>query len=637
MDHCTTVYRSGNDQRVRWQRGASALLIGLVLITLCVSPVAAHAQLSESSPANGEQVESPPDEIALQFTGDGIQAATIEVVDDEGERVDVGEAEIDTEDPRTVRIPLDDMGDGVYTVSWEILATDGHTTQGSFSFVVGDEELSRDAILELHAGDGSDENEEDDINPVESAIKGLMLVSVLLLVGIPITMMSAVYPVLNRSSLHSSAGIQRMTRLVLGAAVSLFVSLLIFGLLQITASYSVLSTATLRQFLGTILGQVWVAQLLVAGTLIALTLIGIRKELSTTFWLGGIVTGGLLVQLLISWTSHSGSALDGAIGLVVDLSHLVGGALWLGGLLVMALIVPRLVTNVDPDDPARIVAAIIRRFSVVAITGVTLAVGAGLLLTAWHVPDLNAIVSTLYGSALGIKVALVICALGLGGFARVVLLRRLRDNPNRRETIQTFTTSVRAEVVILVLVVLISGVITSAPTAVVAANDIEDHGPVVLTGESEGVEVELHVTPGEVGPNVLDVQFSRNGEVVNPDEIESAAILLRNEQDDVTLPQSQLEYVGDHTYSTVESFTIATAWDVRVTAQIDGEYVSTWIEVPVTEGHANDHDQTQNQIAGNTALAGSLQLGAILVGLAGVGMLLYELAPLRRRRHNRSE
>lgn len=615
-----------------------ALLVGILLIALCASPVAAHAQLDESSPANGEQVEEPPDEIVLQFTGDGIQVADVEVVDDDGERVDAGEAEIDAEDPRIVRIPIDDAGDGVYTVTWEVLATDGHTTQGSFFFVVGDEELDREAILELHADDDTDED--DDANPVEAGMKGLMLVSVLLLVGAPMTMIGAVYPVMNRFSLQPNAGTRRATRLLLGAAVVLLVSATLLGIVRMTASYSALSIGAIRQFLGSTLGQAWLAQLIVASAIVALTIIGIRGRLSPGYWLGGVVGGGLIVQVLVGWTSHSASALDGVTGVLVDVGHLVGAALWLGGLLVMALVVPRLLADSDPDEPARIVAAIVRRFSVLAIAGVTLAVVAGLFLTAWHVPDLDAVVSTLYGSALGIKVALVACALGLGGFARVILLRRLRENPSRRDTVRSFTRSVRTEVAVLLIVVLVSGLITSAPTAVVAADGPEEGGPVVLTGESDDIEVELRVTPGEVGPNVFDVQFVRDGEPVDPDEIERATLLLRNDRDDVTLPQADLEYVGNHTYSTVESFSTAINWDIRIAARIDGEYVSTWVRLLVApQGQADHihHGQTHEQVAGDTELAGSLQLGAILVGLAGLVALIYELVTVHRRVRDRTE
>jgi len=108
-------------------------------------PAYAHAELRRSQPANGEQLETPPTEVVIYYT-QGVQIATITVEDAEGQLVSQ-EPQIDVADWKIVRIPLLSLGDGVYTVQWEVLAEDGHITEGSFFFLIGAATLDRASFV----------------------------------------------------------------------------------------------------------------------------------------------------------------------------------------------------------------------------------------------------------------------------------------------------------------------------------------------------------------------------------------------------------------------------------------------------------------------------------------------------------
>ena len=99
----------------------------------------AHAELRRSTPAAGSTVKTVaalPREVALTFT-DKLEPAfsTIEVTGPNGARVDEGKAQVGG---NTMRIGLKAAGPGTYRVRWRALSVDTHSSQGSFTFQVGD-------------------------------------------------------------------------------------------------------------------------------------------------------------------------------------------------------------------------------------------------------------------------------------------------------------------------------------------------------------------------------------------------------------------------------------------------------------------------------------------------------------------
>jgi methionine-rich copper-binding protein CopC len=104
-------------------------------LALSTSGAQAHAFLDHASPLVGSTVASAPHEVVLTFTQNLEPAfSTVEVTDGNGARVDQGKASVSG---NTMRIGLKAAGPGSYKVNWHALSVDTHTTQGSFSFRVG--------------------------------------------------------------------------------------------------------------------------------------------------------------------------------------------------------------------------------------------------------------------------------------------------------------------------------------------------------------------------------------------------------------------------------------------------------------------------------------------------------------------
>jgi copper transport protein len=647
----------------------ACLVVAGLAVGLVATPVAAHAYLSETDPANGEQVDEVPDEVTHYFSGDGVVNAEISIEGPDGEVVS-GEPEIDSDDTQVVRVPIEDAADedGMYTVEWEVLADDGHTTSGSFFFAVGDEPLDRDAVLDSHEDDETDES----IPPLEAGAKGLLLVGIVGLIGIPATAAVAAGPVFARAAGSRRVALdRRVSRLLVGAAALTLASAFALGLVRST-SLGPLSVDTLSQFVETPLGRAWLAQLAVAALVAAV--VGWRTRGGAHRpALAGTFAGALALAGTVAWTSHSATAIDRLQGTVVDFVHVVGAGLWVGGLAVLALAVVPAARAGAPADRTALVTGTIRRFSALALAGVTLVVATGFVLASWHVPEADGLVDTTYGLTLVAKLSLIAIALGLGGATRFVLLGRLESSgaagsaaPSRPmstdggvETedgrLRTVVRSIRLELAILVAVLLLSGVLTSAPTAAVAGAD-DDLAESTIEREYDDGILEISAFPAAEEadgddyfvleadePIVFEVAF-HDGDGA-PVESEQAVRLLASSEDG-TDTEVELDETDDGTYATVQPLADDGRWELRVTGAPDGSYVSEWVDVMAVSAdghddhdHGDDHDSDDGHDHGDDAehddhdhgdehehgaddgddspFVVALQFGAVAVGVVG--------------------
>ena len=106
-----------------------------LLLLLAVGEASAHAMLDHTEPRVGNKVAAAPREVTLWFTQKLEPAfSTITVLDAAGKRVDTGKTRVSGSQ---MSISLRPAGSGTYRVKWRVLSTDTHTTDGSFTFQVG--------------------------------------------------------------------------------------------------------------------------------------------------------------------------------------------------------------------------------------------------------------------------------------------------------------------------------------------------------------------------------------------------------------------------------------------------------------------------------------------------------------------
>jgi copper resistance protein C len=114
--------------------GVAALAFVLFLFTQLAH---AHAFPKHQTPDAGATVASPPHEVSIEFD-DGLEPAfsSIAVSDAQGKSVTQGKSEVDANDKKHMKVALQALSPGKYTVAWVAVADDGHRTQGHYSFSV---------------------------------------------------------------------------------------------------------------------------------------------------------------------------------------------------------------------------------------------------------------------------------------------------------------------------------------------------------------------------------------------------------------------------------------------------------------------------------------------------------------------
>src|SRR5260370_32817719 len=115
-------------------RSAMAVIIPLLLL-LAAGNASAHAFLDRAEPRVGNKVATAPREVTLWFTQKLEPAfSNVTVTDSAGQRVDTGKTRVSG---NQMSVSLRAGGNGTYHVTWHVLSVDTHTTDGNFTFQVG--------------------------------------------------------------------------------------------------------------------------------------------------------------------------------------------------------------------------------------------------------------------------------------------------------------------------------------------------------------------------------------------------------------------------------------------------------------------------------------------------------------------
>lgn len=321
----------------------------------------------------------------------------------------------------------------------------------------------------------------DAVNP---AFRGLLVTALILLVGAPPTLSFVVFPELERRNLDTTRARRVALPLV---SVSLVVAVIAASVLAVGNAQSS-DIGSFITWVGTTrAGQAWTAFIAV-GALLGVLSAGryLRSDrVSRQLWLRIVFVGALAMLVTFCWTRFSTAVDIPAIAILVKFTHMTGGALWVGGLAVLAML-PKLVPN-NPDsetDMARFVLSVVRQFSILAVAGVTIAFATGVIIAAWHVPTPSALATTSYGVLLSVKVGLVLLAAAIGGFNRFVLHEQISNSVSDSsataalpgllavvepriatdEAISMVTRSVRFELLVLAVAIGLSVALTTVVT-----------------------------------------------------------------------------------------------------------------------------------------------------------------------------
>jgi methionine-rich copper-binding protein CopC len=106
-----------------------------LLLVLATGQASAHAMLDHAEPRVGNKVAAAPRQVTLWFTQKLEPAfSALTVTNAAGQRVDTGKTRVSGSQ---MSVSLRAGGTGTYHVNWHVLSVDTHTTEGNFTFQVG--------------------------------------------------------------------------------------------------------------------------------------------------------------------------------------------------------------------------------------------------------------------------------------------------------------------------------------------------------------------------------------------------------------------------------------------------------------------------------------------------------------------
>jgi methionine-rich copper-binding protein CopC len=113
----------------------TAIVSALFILNAGAVPAGAHAFLDHADPRVGNTVKTSPAAVTLWFTQRLEPAfSNAQVTDASGATVSTGKASVSG---TVMRVGVRRLPPGTYRVHWKVLSVDTHTTEGNFSFRVG--------------------------------------------------------------------------------------------------------------------------------------------------------------------------------------------------------------------------------------------------------------------------------------------------------------------------------------------------------------------------------------------------------------------------------------------------------------------------------------------------------------------
>ncbi len=114
-----------------------AALFCLALLWSAPDIALGHAFPDHSDPKVGATVSGSPERVRIWFDGDLEPAFSTIMVHNAGNAmVDRKDGHVSPSDPRLLEVSVSRLPAGTYRVMWNVVARDGHKTQGDFTFTV---------------------------------------------------------------------------------------------------------------------------------------------------------------------------------------------------------------------------------------------------------------------------------------------------------------------------------------------------------------------------------------------------------------------------------------------------------------------------------------------------------------------
>jgi copper transport protein len=587
-------------------------LAALAALAVATPAAQAHAELEGSSPAAGAVVAHQPSSVSFRF-GESVEGnfGAVSVYDAAGRRVDDGKVFHPGGRGKEIAVGLKaHLADGSYTATYRVISADSHPVSGGLVFSLGAAGAAPGkSVSELLSGSAA--------GPVTETAFGVARGTAYLAIALGLGGLAFLLliwgPALAAASgagagwPAAAAAFARRARLLLAVAVGLgAVSALAGIVLQGataagTSFWSALDANVIREVLGTRFGLVWAlrasAWLLLGAVLLAgagVRTVAVLRPVAVgadgfapspspgRATLAALALPAAFLAISPALAGHATTQRPVAALLPLDVVHVLAMSAWIGGLVMALLVVPAATRRLAAEDRTRLLAALLLRFSPLALGCVVALAATGTTLALLDMGGLSPLLSTPFGRAVLIKVcllALLVC-LGAVNRQRVVpaLSRLAAEGLAPGAAGRLLRRTLRAEVALVVAVLGVTAALVSyAPPSTAAA------GPFSATKRMGPIELQTTIDPARVGANQLHLYLF---------DAQSGAPYTKTKelQVEATLPSRRIGPLRTTLHQTGPGHYVADAltlqpggdWKLDVTDRVsDFDAYTTTVEVPV--------------------------------------------------------
>lgn len=536
---------------------AAGLLVTVVALLIApATPASAHAVLSSSSPAASSVVPNGPSEVVLTFSESVRKVPDkVRVIAPDGSRADRGEPSFAG---AVVTIPVDPAaGRGTYLVSFRVISADSHPVSGAFTYSVG-------APSTPPVDSGNDSRANPVVGTAVKVARFLGYAGLVLLFG-PVLVLAALWP-----QRLSRRGPARLAWAGLGLT-----ALATLADLWLQVPYTAgggLFDVTGAGF-GSVFGSTFGAAHLVRLGLLAAAAFLLRPLLDRPAGrTDAIILAVLGGAALLTWplAGHPAASPAPAVSVVVDAVHLGSMAVWLGGLLMLAVFLLR---RADERELSAIL-PIWSRWAALAVSALLLA---GTVQALIEVATLDALFSTTYGRLLLAKIGLFAIVIAVAAYSRHLVRRRVaaqRPVPVRR--------AVLVELAVTAVVLAVSATLvqtTPARTAAAESSGVEA-GLFTATLNSSLFSMQVELSPAERGNNSVHLYaYGKDNLPLPVVEWRATAALPSAGIEPIDVPL--LPLTDNHAYGDI-SLPAAGEWQLKITARTtDIDQATVTATVPI--------------------------------------------------------
>jgi copper transport protein len=407
-----------------------ALLVAALCALALPAQAFAHATLEQTSPSFEQRLNASPRRVSLMF--DQYVKALPRSLQLYSTRGALPLARIHSEGRRLIASVPSRLRTGGYTIRWHAMSGDGHVVSGVFTFGV---RARAPAPTQAYGASGP--------TRTEDVVRWLYFLSLALLVGgLGFRLLVARRPLPPR--FFAITGIGAFATLNVGIAAFVLRAedalQLPFGRLL----YGDLSPIAQTRF-----GTAFIAMTLGFALVTAFLFLAWLTDRDVLLWPAFLL--GLAFVSGLSLSGHSaadpGSSWKSELA---DWAHLSAASLWIGGLVMLVLVVWPLLPEARRDT--------LLAFSRLATVCVGVLLLAGVYLAILRLPQLNDLWTTGYGRVLLVKIGLVGLAFAWGG------LHKLRAVPvvARNGTLPRLRASLAGESIVGMIVLLVAAILVNA-------------------------------------------------------------------------------------------------------------------------------------------------------------------------------